>query len=359
MKKRFKILASVVVLVAILAAMRMALPFIIKDQVNKRIAELPDYSGEITDVDLALWRGAYTIENLRLLKASSGGQSEPFLLIDNIDLSIQWRALAQGAIVGEAIVSGVDLSLIEAEGKETSQTGEEIDWESQLERLVPFQLNHLQVVDSRVNFRVPGIDSGDALTVSDINGELLNLTNTAEDPSEAFSDFDFQGIALNAPLTLEGRLDPNQIPPVFDVDFTLSEVDLPAINPWLREFLGVDAHAGNFELYIEVAADNGEFEGYAKPVLTEVDIFRVDERSDSVLQSAWEGLVDLGTELFENQPEDQLAAEIPIRGSVADPEIGTFSAVVSVLRNAFVEALTSSLEQDVSLPLDDDSDQQE
>jgi len=357
-KKRSMALIGIIIVGTLLAILRISLPYIMEHKINKKISGLEDYKGEISEVDIKLWRGAYEIENLRLVKTSSGGAEEPFLLIDEIDLSLQWNALFRGAIVGEATLSGVDLKLIEADDEETSQTGESLDWGTESQKLFPFKFNKIRVTDSQSSFRTPGIDSPDALTARDINAEVLNLTNITDEQSETFSEFDIRANVLEAPLTITGALNPIEAPAVFDVNLTLEQVSLPEINPWFREYLGVDAHAGYFELYLEVAAQDGAFDGYTKPLMTEVDFFRIDGQNENIIQAAWEGIVDLSAELLENQSEDQIAANIPFSGSLEEPEIDVFSAVVSVLRNAFIEAFANSLELSISLPLNN-SDEQE
>ncbi|MEO8207094.1 MAG: hypothetical protein ABI615_13010, partial [Chthoniobacterales bacterium] len=56
LKWQFQLL---VVLIAVLVGLRIALPYIVKSYANKKINEMPDYSGHIGDVYIKLWRGAY------------------------------------------------------------------------------------------------------------------------------------------------------------------------------------------------------------------------------------------------------------------------------------------------------------
>ncbi len=56
MKKKWKIILSIVVL---LLVVRLMLPFIIKKYVNKTLDDLNGYSGHLDDINLNLFRGAY------------------------------------------------------------------------------------------------------------------------------------------------------------------------------------------------------------------------------------------------------------------------------------------------------------
>ncbi len=62
-----------ITLLALLLAARMGLPEVARQMVNNRLAQLEDYQGYIKDIDIALWRGAYTIEGLSIDKRRHPG----------------------------------------------------------------------------------------------------------------------------------------------------------------------------------------------------------------------------------------------------------------------------------------------
>ena len=85
-----------------------------------------------------------------------------------------------------------------------------------------------------------------------------------------------------------------------------------------------------------MGSEDGRFEGYVEPLLRDVDILRVEEEIDeqSIFATLWEALVGVTAELLENQPEDQLAARIPLRGSFERPDVGLWGALVSLFETA-------------------------
>src|SRR5690606_2719073 len=119
--------------------------------------------------------------------------------------------------------------------------------------------------------------------------------------------------------------------------------------PWLQEFLNADAHAGAFSLYSELAAADGRFEGYVKPILENPEFFDADEEKGKPFKKAWEALVSFGAKLFENRAEDQVATQVPLSGEFENPDAGIVPAIVNLLRNAFLGAFTHSLEGSISL----------
>ena len=67
--KRYSYTLIFVVLVVIaLIILRMQLPSMVKDYLNDKMAEMGDYQGEIANVDIHLWRGAYSVHQLEITK---------------------------------------------------------------------------------------------------------------------------------------------------------------------------------------------------------------------------------------------------------------------------------------------------
>jgi hypothetical protein len=126
-------------------------------------------------------------------------------------------------------------------------------------------------------------------------------------------------------------------------------VQLPQVNPWLTRFIKADAEKGEFELYMELAAADARFKGYAKPVMRDVDIYSSEEPEKNPLKRLWEGIVDVAANILENQEEDQVAARIPFSGTIENPDADLFATIGSVLRNAFVSAFARSLEGSISV----------
>ena len=79
MKRRYSWpLWTFVAIVALLVAVHFALPYLVRDYLNDKLANMGDYHGQVTDVDLALWRGAYRINGLKITKVD-GKVPVPFV----------------------------------------------------------------------------------------------------------------------------------------------------------------------------------------------------------------------------------------------------------------------------------------
>src|SRR5262245_4215150 len=100
MLARYKVALVLAIVAAVLIAARIALPYWMKDEVNRRLMLLPNYDGHVEDVDVALWRGAYRVEGVRIVKTGVKS-STPFFDGDRVDFSVEWNSLLHGRIVAE------------------------------------------------------------------------------------------------------------------------------------------------------------------------------------------------------------------------------------------------------------------
>jgi uncharacterized protein YhdP len=349
MTRKRKAVIGLLAIALLLVAARVAMPYLVEDYANERLAALDSYDGHVGDIDIHLWRGAYSIDDIEIVKTGAS-RPVPFFRSDRVDLSIEWRSLFRGSLVSEASFLGPELNLVQGKTAADSQLGEGEDWHARLEELFPFRFNTIQVTDGTVRFLAPGINTRDAITARRVNGDISNLTNVIDSGKETFADFHASADVLGgAPAAVAGSVNAFAAQPTFDVNLEVKKVQLPQVNPWLREYIKADAEAGKFELYLELAAAEGKFKGYAKPILQDVDIYRSNEEEQSALKRVWEGFLDFAANVFENHDADQVAARIPFSGTIKNPQTSLFETIASVLRNAFVSAFARSLEGSITL----------
>nr|WP_298521884.1 DUF748 domain-containing protein [uncultured Halomonas sp.] len=340
MKKRFTWpLVAIVVLVVALVALRAALPGLVRDYLNEQLAAMGDYRGHIDDVDIHLWRGAYGINGLNIVK-TSGEVPVPFVSIDSTDLSVSWSALWKGRIVAEIAVFKPVLNFVDAPQEENSQSGEGADWQKTVQDLLPIELNHITINKGRVHFRnfssQPPVD----LEISEIDATITNLSNADRREGAKVADVDVQGLLLNQAATeLRASLDPLGDMQDFSMKLRVREADLTRFNELTQAYGNFDFQSGSGDFVMELDAKDGQLQGYAKPLLNNVDILDLEEDAEKgVLNAAWESLVAGAGWVFRNKSKDRLATQIDISGNLKQQDISGWQAFVSVLRNAFVDA---------------------
>jgi len=342
--------AFVIGILAIMGvAARLAAPTLVERYVNRQLADMGEYRGTIGGVELHLLAGGYVLRDLTIVEVDSTNET-PFVTMPAMDLTLQWRALFHGQAVGEVVMHDAVLNFVQGPSDEQQQLGGGVNWPQEIRDLFPFRLNVVEARNGLVTFRAPGISTNDSLTIRDFQMKLRNLTNVQDVAEPAFAEIDVRGgIMGNAPLVLTGRIDPNESRPTFDIDMSIEGARLVDVNPWLREFLKADAEMGVFSMYAELAAAEGKFEGYVRPILEDPKFIDHSDDEKGPFRKAWEGLVNLAAKILENRQEEQVATQIPLRGELEDPDVDVVTTIVNLLRNAFVAAFSHSLEGSINL----------
>jgi hypothetical protein len=359
---RWRSVQIVLALVVVLIAVRAVLPIAIERFANKTLDSLEGYSGHIEDVDLALIRGAYVIEGVRIVK-TGGKVPVPFFSASEIDLSVQWGALLDGVIVSEIDVRRPKINFVtEPSGDEAktadqkqakaqqSQTEPASNWTDVVKELTPFKINRFSISDGQVHYRDFGSEPKVDIYVQNIDAEARNLTNSEERPGALVSTFEARALAMKSGrIRLNGKVNPYAKAPTFDAAIRLNDLDLRQLNPYLRAYAKLDVERGSFSLDAELAAKQGRFNGYVKPFIEKLDVVRWGEENESLPNKAWQAAVEAAGELFQDQSRDRTATRIPIEGRFDQPDIDVWSAIGSLLRNAFIEALQRGLEGSIDV----------
>lgn len=321
-----------------LFALRFALPGLVKNHFNQRLAEMGEYQGRIADVDIALWRGAYVIRGMKIAKVSEA-VPVPFFEADDIDLSISWRALFVGKVVAEVEFIKPELHFVDGKGK-ASQSGAGTDWRASLQQLVPIKIDRLGIHNGTLHFYNFKSKPNVHLLLTELDGAFTNLSNADRSKDAVPAELNFEGLLFeNAHASVQGRLDPLGDLRDFVINLKITDIELQRINDLTEAYGYFNFESGSGDLVMELEAKQGELRGYAKPILNNVAIFDLKkDLAEGIFSAAWQAVVGALGQVFRNQPKDRIASQIEIRGSMDQKNISAWQAFVSILRNAFVEA---------------------
>lgn len=255
-------------LIVLLVALHLALPYLVRDYLNDKLADMGDYRGQVADVDLAWWRGAYQINGLKIVK-TSGKVPVPFLDAPLIDLSVSWRSLwYDKAVVAEVTFVRPELNFVDGGSKQASQTGRGTDWRQQLEKLLPITLNEVRIDNGVLTFRnfnsKPPVD----LKATQLNANIRNLTNVRD--KKGRRDASFEGTALiagDAKVESRATFDPFSDFDDFKFRLRATGIELRKLNDFASAYGKFDFNAGHGDVVIEAQAENGRLNGYIKPLL--------------------------------------------------------------------------------------------
>lgn len=344
-KNKWVIAAGIALVVLI--GIRIALPYVVKYYANKSLANMEGYTGHVEDIDMHLWRGAYEIQELEINKRA-GKVPVPFFSCTSIDITLDWEAIFDGAIVGDITIMRPQINFVAGPSEKQEQTGEEGDWRQVVDELIPITINKFSVLDGEIHYRDFNSDPKVDIFMDSLYVTAANLTNSKNYTQSLVARVDARGYAMEeAPFTFHLDIDPYADKPTFNMDFELGKLDLTKLNEFTEAYANIDLENGTMELYGEVKSVNGAFEGYIKPLFDSIEVVNFEKDKENILKLAWEAIVGTVTEIFENQPKDRVATRIPLSGNIDDPSVDIWSTIGNIIVNAFIQVFVPGIEQSV------------
>lgn len=349
MSRKKIIILSIIILVV---AFRIALPYIVLKYVNNKLANLSEYEGHVNDIDIYLFRGAYAIKDIEINKVDEKDNRKdtiPFFVSPVIDLSVQWKAIFKGRLVGELYVGDPILNFVKGKHEGEDIKADTADFRALIKDLMPLTLNHFEITNGQVHYIDLGSKPRVDVSLNDLEVVATNLSNVNDSSKVLPAHLDASGNAYEGKFEMKVDFDLLQKSPTFDMNAEITHINLVLLNSFLQAYGNFDVKKGDFGLYAEFAAKEGAFGGYVKPILKNVDIIQWNKQEGDFKQILWETLVGSGAEILQNQNKEQLASKIQINGRFDEPNINLWKAISYILRNAFVHALKPTIDNSINI----------
>jgi hypothetical protein len=143
---------------------------------------------------------------------------------------------------------------------------------------------------------------------------------------------------------LDGELHTAAGGPDVHVELRVRDVALPALNEALLAHGAVALASGSFSLALDASVRDGRIAGQVVPLLANVE---VREKEDAGLARAVvESAADAVTDLLENE-RGNIATRTTLSGTLPNPKVGVWEALIGLLRNAFVESIAPEFQRAV------------
>lgn len=347
MKRKYKILLGIAIL---LISIRIILPYVVLHYANKTLANMKGYFGHIEDIDLSIYRGAYTINDIYLNKTDSITKKQTdFFKAKNIELSIDWGSIIQGYFVSEMQFDSPVL-IFTKDKVELSDIKKDTNYfRKLLKDFMPLKVNRFEVFDGDLHYMdntsKPNVD----VSLTQTHIIAFNLSNVMDDKIELPATVTANASAYEGTFTLDMKLNALNVNPTFDLNAEFKNTNLVLLNDFFKAYGNFDVHRGNFELYTEMAAKEGKFKGYVKPIIKDLKVVGPEDRPDTFFNKLWERIVGSTGIIFKNQKENQIATKIDIEGDFNNPKTNTIEVIWEVFRNAFIKALDPNIDYDIDI----------
>ena len=343
-KRRKKKRYIPLVLIAVLIIIRLLLPGIVKKYVNKTLANIPGYYGQVQDIDISLWRGAYVIEGLYLNTVEAQTQI-PFLNFPEIHISLEWKSLFKGRIVSEIIMFNPEITYVLEDQEPSDQEAELSDWTKVLTDLVPLEINHFEVHNGKIGVAQVTTEPVLDLYMDQVEFTVDNLRNVVQKELILPSTIKGSGVSIGGgKFDLDGGINLIKTIPDLNIDFELIGANVTSVNDFAKYYGGIDFEKGKIDMYGEVAIADSYLKGYIKPLLKESKLIG---KEDSFLSTLWEGFVGLFKFILKNKSTDILATKVPFEGNLEAVEAGVWPTVINIFKNGWIQAFQENVDEDI------------
>jgi len=345
----------VIGIVVVLLAMRIALPYVMLHYANKELAGINGYYGHINDLSVSLFRGAYTLDSIYINKTNEGSDAQmPFFSSALVDLSLEWGSLFQGKIAGEIVLIQPNMKFTENKVELDDVAADTSDFRQLIHDFMPIQINRFEVQRGHIVYADYTTNPEIIIEATEVNAVAHNLKNTYNKKEILPASLQASANVHNGTALLNMRLNPLSKHSDFDMDFELKNTSLPELNPFFKAYAKADVNKGVFSMYMEAATKDGEFVGYVKPFIENLDVldWKGQDKNDAFLHKIWEGVVGFGGKLFKNRKTDNIATKIPLSGTLGDKngiQSNTLTAVFNIVKNAFFEAISDNFDNNITI----------
>ncbi|MDB5038617.1 MAG: hypothetical protein JWQ35_2145 [Bacteriovoracaceae bacterium] len=347
---------SLVIFLTIVLAARILAPSLIKYEINHQLDLSKTWKGRIEDVDLGVLSGTLKIQNGNISKTTK----DLNLNFRLIEITIAWLALLKKEIHLKALISNPLIVLnigVSQPGKEAQpktlkrpstslQTKNKVlETKQALSEKWPIYIDTLKVKHLEFDIEDSKNQSIPSFQIRDLNLEAENIWNHIQKQSGP-SNIRFSGVTSgNGRLTGKIWLSAFAPTPNLKAQIELKSLDLRAFNSFFRKKGNFDLKQGKFDMYMEAASKNWRVDGYIKPILSNVKFIDLKARKkESFFRRVWESLLQLIAGIVKNPQTKRVAGKIPFSGRLDDPSTSASSALVSILKNAFIQALSTGFE---------------
>ncbi|WP_345951905.1 DUF748 domain-containing protein [Mucilaginibacter sp. PAMB04274] len=209
-------------------------------------------------------------------------------------------------------------------------------------------INRLQVNGGRIAYMDFAAKPDINLHIQNMQLTALNLANVEKTGEALPSTVSLTGTSIgNGKLKADMKINVLKEIPDFRISGQLTTVKLTSLNDFIEAKGKIDVEKGTLDMYSELEAKNGKFNGYVKPFIKGVKVLNWKKdvkKKGGIFQAAKEAVVGLFVKAVQNPKTKKIATKVPISGNLNNPETSGWQTFVGVLRNAFIKAFTQGID---------------
>jgi uncharacterized membrane protein len=198
--------------------------------------------------------------------------------------------------------------------------------------VIPIKIGKVTLQGGNINFSDNFIKPNYSANLTKIGGRITGLSSAAG----SIADMELRGSYDNlAPLKISAKLNPFAAKSYLDLDAEVKGIELTGFSTYSGKYAGYAIERGKLSLFLKYKIDNNQLSADNRVFL---DQLTFGDEVDS--PGATRLPVRLAVSLLQNR-KGEIDINLPISGSLDDPQFSVGGIVVQVILNVFTKAITS------------------
>lgn len=198
--------------------------------------------------------------------------------------------------------------------------------------VIPIKIAKITLQNGTVNFSDFFVKPNYTVNVGKLGGRITGLSSAPD----SVADLELRGRYANtAPVQIIAKLNPLAAKSFLDLKADVTGIDLVSLSPYAGKYAGYNIEKGKLSLNLAYKLENNQLSADNRLF---IDQFTFGEAVDS--PDATKLPVNLAISLLKNN-RGEIDLNLPIAGSLDDPQFSVGGLIIKVIVNLFVKAVTS------------------
>jgi hypothetical protein len=284
---------------------------------------------ELNGLDVALEPNRLTLEEVVVRKLQTSLVFLPNGRLNVLQLLRRTRALGEEQLVGRPSAPTVmpSVASVAATTNAPAAAGGQPFWETW-----PVALGRLRLEEVAVFAADQYYGGGFRTTIESLDGEVRKLALPATEPAE----IDLKGrLTATSGFTIAGTLNPDPVRFAADLRLSATRADLRQFTPYSIRFAGYPVARGDLTAEVHYVVEGDALKAENKLL---IDQFTLGAKTPS--PDAIDLPVKLGVALLKDA-DGRIQLDVPLTGSLSDPQFSVAPLVWQIIRNMIVKAATA------------------
>ncbi len=308
---------------------------------QRGLDRLKGTSGSFHGLSVHLIHPGYDLFGLQIVEMPASKHTEPLFYADRVEMRWSWRQILHGHLVRRIKLWNPKVVIPMRPGENGKPAQPPLEIARTLESVPSAGLELLAIVGGQITL-VDEHHEGQRLWLHDVNATLENVASRKKLMNGLPVLVTLRGKVQNTgEVTLFLTADPFDKGLTFAGSVELRHLALADLHQFTT-IEGLKLPDGSIDMFASLTCKRGQLTGGVKPILKNVKVESADNKLGDKIKAV---LADVAVKIFSDRVpgRNAVAAIIPIHGDLTHPDLQLLPTILAVLRNAFVEGLSSSL----------------